>query len=189
MTLSSWLRDYLYIPLGGNRHGAFATYRNLMLTMLLGGLWHGANWTFLIWGAMHGGALVADHLWRATKSFARVSEQPSVKAVYWLLTFHFVCLAWIFFRAPSFDAVSAYFSGLIVDNGAAPIVTSSVLRADRRRDGDANRPADLARNAGREARQSRAGRSGGDLFRDVLCDPRNGADRLGAVHLLPVLNR
>ena len=57
MTLSTWLRDYLYIPLGGNRHGALATARNLMLTMVLGGLWHGANWTFLIWGAMHGAAL------------------------------------------------------------------------------------------------------------------------------------
>ena len=70
MTLSTWLRDYLYIPLGGNRHGALATARNLMLTMLLGGLWHGANWTFLIWGAMHGAALVADHSWRRSAVFA-----------------------------------------------------------------------------------------------------------------------
>ena len=64
MTLSNWLRDYLYIPLGGNRGGRLMTARNLMLTMLLGGLWHGANWTFLIWGALHGAALVADHAYR-----------------------------------------------------------------------------------------------------------------------------
>ena len=64
MTLSNWLRDYLYIPLGGNRGGRLMTARNLMLTMLLGGLWHGANWTFLIWGALHGAALVVDHAYR-----------------------------------------------------------------------------------------------------------------------------
>ena len=76
MTLSTWLRDYLYIPLGGNRHGALATARNLMLTMVLGGLWHGANWTFVIWGALHGAALVADHAWRRSAVFARCGERP-----------------------------------------------------------------------------------------------------------------
>jgi D-alanyl-lipoteichoic acid acyltransferase DltB (MBOAT superfamily) len=117
--LSNWLRDYLYIPLGGNRGGAFATSRNLMLTMVLGGLWHGANWTFLIWGAMHGIALVADRAWRGGALFARIGEAPAVKAAYWFVTFHFVCFAWLFFRAPSLDAVSAYLGGLVVDNGAA----------------------------------------------------------------------
>jgi D-alanyl-lipoteichoic acid acyltransferase DltB (MBOAT superfamily) len=127
MTLSAWLRDYLYIPLGGNRHGAFATQRNLMLTMLLGGLWHGANWTFLIWGAMHGAALIVDHLWRATALFKRIGDNRLFQIFYWFVTFHFVCLAWIFFRAPSFDAVSAYLSGLFVDSGATPIVTRSAF--------------------------------------------------------------
>ncbi len=119
MTLSNWLRDYLYIPLGGNRHGALATARNLMLTMLLGGLWHGANWTFLIWGAMHGAALVADHAWRRSTAFARFGSGGIVRVVDWAITFHFVCFAWLFFRAPSLDAAMQYMAGVISDNGAA----------------------------------------------------------------------
>ena len=77
MTLSSWLRDYLYIPLGGNRGGRLATARNLMLTMLLGGLWHGANWTFLIWGALHGAALVVDHAYRRSPLY-RTLRPPAL---------------------------------------------------------------------------------------------------------------
>ena len=118
ITLSNWLRDYLYIPLGGNRGGAFATARNLMLTMVLGGLWHGANWTFLIWGAMHGIALVIDRAWRDGAIYARFGGAPLVKAIYWFVTFHFVCFAWLFFRSSSLDAVSAYVSGIVSDNGA-----------------------------------------------------------------------
>ncbi len=119
MTLSNWLRDYLYIPLGGNRHGALATARNLMLTMLLGGLWHGANWTFLIWGAMHGAMLVVDHVWRRSAVFARWGSKPLVKALDWTLTFHFVCFAWLFFRAPTLDAAMQFIAGVWSDNGAA----------------------------------------------------------------------
>ena len=119
MTLSSWLRDYLYIPLGGNRGGALATARNLMLTMLLGGLWHGANWTFLIWGAMHGAALVADHAWRRSAAFAKYGAGPIARVLDWTLTFHFVCFAWLFFRAPSLDAATQYLAGIWSDNGAA----------------------------------------------------------------------
>jgi alginate O-acetyltransferase complex protein AlgI len=97
MTLSSWLRDYLYIPLGGNRHGRWLTYRNLMLTMLLGGLWHGANWTFVIWGGLHGLFLVIQRLW-----VRFVPLKDRVPAVfYWTVTFLGVNLAWIFFRAPN----------------------------------------------------------------------------------------
>jgi alginate O-acetyltransferase complex protein AlgI len=118
MTLSTWLRDYLYIPLGGNRHGAFATARNLMLTMLLGGLWHGANWTFLIWGAMHGAALVADHSWRRSAVFARYGAGRIAKIADWALTFHFVCFAWLFFRSPSLDSATQYILGIWTDNGA-----------------------------------------------------------------------
>jgi len=96
ISLSSCLRDYLYVPLGGNRHGTFATYRNLMLTMLLGGLWHGAAWTFVVWGAYHGALLIA---YRAV--------QPSWDALpvglRRILMFGLVVIGWVFFRAASFD--------------------------------------------------------------------------------------
>ena len=78
-----------------------------MLTMLLGGLWHGANWTFLIWGAMHGCALVLDHAWRRSAAFARWGQGSYVRVVDWALTFNFVCLTWLFFRAPSLDAAAS----------------------------------------------------------------------------------
>ena len=119
MTLSVWLRDYLYIPLGGNRHGRLATMRNLMLTMILGGIWHGANWTFLIWGLMHGLALTVDHAWQRSKACARVNDLFAYKAIAWLVTFHFVCLAWIFFRSSSLDDATVFLSGILADNGAA----------------------------------------------------------------------
>ena len=119
MTLSVWLRDYLYISLGGNRGGRFATARNLMTTMLLGGLWHGANWTFLIWGALHGVALVADHTWQRTAAFARVGASPIYKVAAWAITFNFVCLAWLFFRASNLDQALQFIGGVWRDNGAA----------------------------------------------------------------------
>lgn len=127
MTLSNWLRDYLYIPLGGNRGGALATARNLMLTMLLGGLWHGANWTFLIWGALHGAALVGDHAWRRSAAFMRFGSSPLARVLDWTLTFHFVCFAWLFFRAPSLEAATQYLAGIWTDNGAANTMPSVVL--------------------------------------------------------------
>ncbi len=101
ITLSTWLRDYLYIPLGGNRMGTLFTYRNLMLTMVLGGLWHGAAWNFVIWGTIHGAALSAER-WLGTV-WRPLGAPPALVAVgRWLLTFHIVCLAWIFFRARDF---------------------------------------------------------------------------------------
>src|SRR5579863_4728450 len=127
MTLSNWLRDYLYIPLGGNRGGRLMTARNLMLTMLLGGLWHGANWTFLIWGAMHGVALVADHAWRRSAAFARYGSGPIVRVVDWAITFNFVCLTWLFFRSPSLDAANQFLAGLWTDNGAPSTTPMIVL--------------------------------------------------------------
>ncbi|MFZ5890115.1 MAG: MBOAT family O-acyltransferase [Myxococcota bacterium] len=103
ISLSTWLRDYLYISLGGNRHGRARTYLNLILTMLLGGLWHGANWTFVAWGALHGAALAA------TRAFApffaqlfRSVPKLLVRALGVLFTFHLVCLGWILFRAETF---------------------------------------------------------------------------------------
>ena len=99
ISLSSWLRDYLYIPLGGSRHGAWATNRNLMLTMLLGGLWHGASWTFVLWGALHGALLV---LHRSVAGRAWTRHVPHVVNV--AVTFLCVCVGWVFFRAPSLPA-------------------------------------------------------------------------------------
>jgi D-alanyl-lipoteichoic acid acyltransferase DltB (MBOAT superfamily) len=101
ITLSSWLRDYLYIPLGGNRRTSGRTAVNLMLTMLLGGLWHGASWTFVVWGGLHGLLLVACR----SSSRRRRNEVQSAGASDWLrvlLMFHAACLLWIFFRAETF---------------------------------------------------------------------------------------
>jgi alginate O-acetyltransferase complex protein AlgI len=103
ISLSSWLRDYLYIPLGGNRGTKWFTYRNLMWTMLLGGLWHGAAWRFVVWGGLHGLALIAAREWSAR---VRRESLPFLVARFLgrPLTFYWVCLAWIFFRAQDMDA-------------------------------------------------------------------------------------
>ena len=101
ISLSSWLRDYLYIPLGGNRKGKFRTYLNLLITMLLGGLWHGANWKFIFWGGMHGVGLIVDKLWqKITKG--KLKEYRIARIIGWFITLHFVIFLWIFFRADSF---------------------------------------------------------------------------------------
>ncbi|HYF69910.1 MAG TPA: MBOAT family protein [Ohtaekwangia sp.] len=103
ISLSSWLRDYLYISLGGNRKGKVRTYINLMITMLLGGLWHGASWKFVIWGGLHGLALAVH---KAIAPFTSVAFRGKVWDIFSvLLTFHFVCFCWLFFRAPSIHAV------------------------------------------------------------------------------------
>ncbi len=121
ISLSRWLRDYLYIDaLGGNRGGKLKVYRNLMITMLLGGLWHGASWTFVIWGGLHGGALCVERAW---------SRSPLTKGVTiprWAriaLTFHVVVLGWIFFRSASFGDALAYLGGIVAPQGDAVIVT------------------------------------------------------------------
>ncbi|HEY4240993.1 MAG TPA: MBOAT family O-acyltransferase [Kofleriaceae bacterium] len=98
ISLSSWLRDYLYISLGGNRRGAARTYVNLMITMLLGGLWHGANWTFVVWGALHGVGLAAHRLW----SKLLPAPGPIRRALGLPATLLFVMIGWVFFRAPTF---------------------------------------------------------------------------------------
>jgi alginate O-acetyltransferase complex protein AlgI len=107
MSLSAWLRDYLYIALGGNRGGTGKTYRNLFLTMLLGGLWHGANWTFVIWGAWHG-AILAIERWFGVK--APAGAQPDAFRPHrWALTFVLVVLGWVMFRAATVgDAITLY---------------------------------------------------------------------------------
>jgi alginate O-acetyltransferase complex protein AlgI len=112
MTLSSWLRDYLYIPLGGNRGGKLATYRNIMITMGLGGLWHGASLNFVIWGLLHGAALVVERMLGLGDGAAgKRGRLPA--AIGWLVTFHFVCITWVFFRSPSLETTQAYFATLL----------------------------------------------------------------------------
>jgi alginate O-acetyltransferase complex protein AlgI len=108
MSLSRWLRDYLYIPMGGNRHGTLATYRNLMVTMLLGGLWHGASWNFVAWGGYHG-ALLAMERMAGRKMF---EERPPfwIYPVRAIFTVSLVCVGWVFFRAANF-ADSRYVIG------------------------------------------------------------------------------
>lgn len=97
ISLSTWLRDYLYIPLGGNRKGHGRTYLNLMITMILGGLWHGASWNFVIWGTIHGVALALHRLWHQTQT---KKEQPVViQVLNWAATLLFVVLVWVLFRA------------------------------------------------------------------------------------------
>jgi D-alanyl-lipoteichoic acid acyltransferase DltB (MBOAT superfamily) len=120
ISLSSWLRDYLYIPLGGSRGGLAIACRNLMITMLLGGLWHGAAWTFLIWGALHGGALCVERIWGARKP-AAWPRLPAILGV--ALTFHIVCLGWIFFRAASFDEAILFLRSLGAAGGPPSLLT------------------------------------------------------------------
>jgi alginate O-acetyltransferase complex protein AlgI len=166
MTLSRWLRDYLYIPLGGSRFGRRRTYRALMLTMLLGGLWHGAAWTFVVWGAIHGAGLVAQRWWAdrwrpepdgapmaaggspspgtfpvavgGGGGVGTLEAAPRVTGTPWrtpaplrvLVTFHLVCLAWIFFRSPDLGTAWQMIGRLITwAPGPAPLVTPTVLIA------------------------------------------------------------
>lgn len=110
MTLSRFLRDYLYIPLGGAWHGRVREYASLMVTLTLGGLWHGANWTFVVFGAVHGLGLVLNHAWRRAGS-------PMPAAAGWPLTFAFVIVTWVMFRAPSFERAAVMYTGMLGLNG------------------------------------------------------------------------
>jgi len=111
ISLSTWLRDYLYIPLGGNRQGPTRTQVNLLLTMVIGGLWHGAAWTFVAWGAVHGLWLVLHRWWSARIGFCGSLSLPQ-RALQWLVTFHVVGLTWLLFRAESFDHALALLRAL-----------------------------------------------------------------------------
>ena len=119
ITLSRFLRDYIYIPLGGNRLTEFVTYRNLMVTFLIGGLWHGAGWTFIFWGFLHGVALVMNRFWN------RLGYKMNT-ILSWLITFNFVNIAWIFFRAKSWSDAMKVLEGMFF--------------------GDINLPGELGRN-------------------------------------------
>ena len=123
ISLSTWLRDYLYIPLGGNRHGAARTYVNLLVTMLLGGLWHGAAWTFVLWGAFRGAWLAASRRFRTRlvahrkpRRRRRRPPEPAPRTPLWLrrtVTFHLVALAWVLFRSGSLAQAADFFRGLV----------------------------------------------------------------------------
>ncbi|MEH6663736.1 MAG: MBOAT family protein [Brevundimonas sp.] len=115
ISLSSWLRDYLYVPLGGGRKGLVSSCINIMITMLLGGLWHGAAWTFIAWGALHGAVQAVERVWRHFR-------EGKAGLPHWLgviVTFHIVCLGWILFRAESFDLAMQMLQGL---TRAAPVM-------------------------------------------------------------------
>ena len=129
ITLSRFLRDYLYIPLGGNRLGDIRRYLNLLVTMLLGGLWHGAGWNFLIWGGLHGLYLCINHLWQAWRG-GRASERGLfAKIISWAITFAAVVLAWVFFRAKTFDGAWQMLSNLFgFDAGNSAYASPGILR-------------------------------------------------------------
>lgn len=138
MTLSRWLRDYLYVPLGGSRSGRCRTYVNIMLTMVLGGLWHGAAWTFVAWGALHGFGQVIGH-WRRSRAAVggdgarsgdrdRVASSEKAHPIRSrVATFHFVCLGWVFFRATSFGNAAAVLTRLVTGGGPSPLARLPVV--------------------------------------------------------------
>jgi alginate O-acetyltransferase complex protein AlgI len=129
MTLSRWLRDYLYIPLGGNKGGEARVARNIMITMMLGGLWHGAGWTFVAWGTYHGAGQVVGRYRRRQQAATGVVPNPTKGriALERIATFHLVCLGWVFFRATSMSIAFTMIGRLFTAWGAAPLVTPLVV--------------------------------------------------------------
>lgn len=122
ISLSSWLRDYLYISMGGNKKGTIRTYINIMLTMLLGGLWHGASWTFVAWGGLHGLYLIIERLIRKFIPESPVWTGLPVRLFLALLTFILVCIAWVFFRAKTFDHAFMITQAMLTVNLGKPAV-------------------------------------------------------------------
>jgi D-alanyl-lipoteichoic acid acyltransferase DltB (MBOAT superfamily) len=125
MTLSRWLRDYLYIPLGGSRNGRTATYRNLLITMILGGLWHGAAWTFVLWGALHGVGLALER-WSSERAAAPAREPTTRLWLRRLVVFHFVCFGWVLFRSDSLSTAGTVLSRLF-EWGPGPALAPAVI--------------------------------------------------------------
>jgi alginate O-acetyltransferase complex protein AlgI len=133
ISLSTWLRDYLYIPLGGNRHGRWLTLRNVMITMILGGIWHGASWRMALWGGLHGVGLCLTRMWWWTFGLPPKGVRAPIwrRAMGWVVTFVSVMLARIFFRAESMETAGRMFAGLVpsgqLAEWAAPNLTPRVL--------------------------------------------------------------
>ncbi len=193
MTLSRFLRDYLYIPLGGNRKGTGRTYVNLMLTMLLGGLWHGASWTFVVWGGIHGTGLAVEHAAdarRKRRGLPAFNPRGARRWIARLITFQIVCIAWVFFRATSFSNAWSMFGSMIHNWGmASPLITATVLAATVVGIGVQYVPRRLSGAADRRFRQTPSG-GHGPRHRGVPDrDLQPGARRRRALHLLLVLGR
>lgn len=132
ITLSNWLRDYLYIPLGGNRKGELRTYINLMITMLLGGLWHGANWTFLIWGMLHGIYLSIEKLLNQHFGLPLIEDKNRFSARIFLqqiICFHLVCLTWVFFRAKNITEAFNYLGRMFSLNSTSFVLNDLALQS------------------------------------------------------------
>ena len=128
ISLSTWLKDYLYVPLGGNRGSRLFTYRNLMLTMLLGGLWHGPAWNFVIWGGLHGVALIVHKEWkRLTEGHPFLSLAGRLAGP--ALTFYWVCITWVFFRAGSLEQAMVVLRGFVLfqTDGAATLYAAAPM--------------------------------------------------------------
>jgi len=124
ISLSTWLRDYLYLPLGGNRRGSVRTYFNLFVVMFLGGLWHGAAWSYAVWGTAHGAALAAERL---VRSRVRLPDTPGVSLLQGGAVFSFVTLAWLLFKLPDFSQVIAYLRAMLDNEGAAnPMLVATI---------------------------------------------------------------
>ena len=170
ITLSRFLRAYLYIPLGGNRRGPVRRQLNIFLTVLLGGIWHGAGWTFVLWGAIHGLLIVGNHLWRESRWY-----RPLPAPLAWLLTMLAVFVAWVPFRAADLGTTARVLAGLVGANGLARLRWPGVQRLS-----DAGAAAGRP-DAGRRLAADR-GRGGGD--RRALAR-RRGSDDAGAVAQLP----
>ena len=129
ITLSRFLRDYLYIPLGGNRLGEQRRYVNLVLTMLLGGLWHGAGWNYLIWGGLHGAYLGCNHLWRGRRGSRKARAGSAVKLGCWAVTFLAVVIAWVFFRARTLAGASQMLAAMFgFAAGSSAYASPGILR-------------------------------------------------------------
>lgn len=126
ISLSTWLRDYLYISLGGNRRGKIRTYVNLLLTMVLGGLWHGANWKFVIWGLLHGLALAVQRLFGFGGRDGTAYRSRAAAVLGWFLTLQFVSVTWVFFRADSLGAAVDYFAALFAGTSWSTSMTPLV---------------------------------------------------------------
>lgn len=125
MTLSIFLRNYLYIPLGGNRRGKMRRYSNLMITMVLGGLWHGASWTFILWGGLHGIYLIINHLWRILFKNSNFKLSPFFS---WMITFLVIVVSWVPFRSESFSSSYSMLNSMIGANGfSLPVTFKNIL--------------------------------------------------------------
>ena len=127
ISLSTWLRDYLYIPLGGNRKGNLRTYANLMTTMLIGGLWHGASWTFVVWGGLHGIYLAVERWLVARVGHLNIWRKLPAQILLALVTYFFINITWVFFRAPDFETARRMIVTMLTFVTSGEKVLSSVL--------------------------------------------------------------